>query len=206
MERQGWAVLTNRGRRQQEMEYVNLEELVPKDHLLRKIDRYVDFEFIREKCRPLYCEDNGRPSLDPVMLFKMLLLGYLYGIRSERRLVQEIEVNLAYRWFLGMSLREEAPHHSTFSQNRIRRFNGTRLVEEIFGQIVEQAMRKGLLEGRQLFTDSTLLKANANRNRFEERRVEEARKEAKDYLEDLDREVEEDRRVHGKKPLKEKKE
>ncbi len=206
MERQGWAVLTNRGRRQQEMEYVNLEELVPKDHLLRKIDRYVDFEFIREKCRPLYCEDNGRPSLDPVMLFKMLLLGYLYGIRSERRLVQEIEVNLAYRWFLGMSLREEAPHHSTFSQNRIRRFNGTSLVEEIFGQIVEQAMRKGLLEGRQLFTDSTLLKANANRNRFEERRVEEARKEAKDYLEDLDREVEEDRRVHGKKPLKEKKE
>lgn len=204
--RQGWSVLTNRGHRQQEMEYVNLEEMVPKDHLLRKIDRHVDFEFIREKCRPLYCEDNGRPSLDPVMLFKMLLLGYLYGIRSERRLVQEIEVNLAYRWFLGMSLREEAPHHSTFSQNRIRRFNGTPLVEEIFGEIVGQAMKKGLLEGRQLFTDSTLLKANANRKRFEERRVEQVKQEAREYLEDLDREVEEDRHLHGKKPLKEKQE
>ena len=85
-------------------ETVNIEDLVPQDHLLRKINETIDFSFIAEKCRPLYCQDNGRPCIDPVMLFKMLLIGYLYGIRSERRLIEEIRVNIAYRWFVGLSL------------------------------------------------------------------------------------------------------
>ncbi|MGM0847433.1 MAG: transposase, partial [Bacillota bacterium] len=72
------------------------------DHLLRKIDQYIDFSFILEKVRPYYCEDNGRPSLDPLVLFKMMFIGYLYGIRSERQLEKEIQMNIAYRWFLGL--------------------------------------------------------------------------------------------------------
>lgn len=86
---------------QQELEWVSIASLVPEKHLLRKVEAWVDFGFIRERVKHLYCEDNGRPALDPVVLFKLLLLGYLYGVRSERQLMREVEVNVAYRWFLG---------------------------------------------------------------------------------------------------------
>ena len=89
---------------QQELELVTIEWLVPSDHLRRKIDRAVDFEFIRERVRHLYCENNGRPALDPVVLFKLLFIGYLFGVRSERQLMREVQVNAAYRWFLRMRL------------------------------------------------------------------------------------------------------
>ncbi|WP_243122345.1 transposase [Clostridium septicum] len=92
-------MINERRQAQNEMEVVMLEQLVPKDHLLRKIDKYIDFSFIRELTNDLYCHTNGRPAVDPVVLFKMLFIGYLYGIRSERQLVKDIEVNLAYRWF-----------------------------------------------------------------------------------------------------------
>jgi len=105
------------------IELVSIGELVPKDHLLRKIDNLINFGFIYEKVKDLYCPDNGRPAIDPVVLFKMLFIGYLFGIRSEQRLVKEIEVNVAYRWFLGFTLTDKVPHASTFSQNRRRRFN-----------------------------------------------------------------------------------
>src|SRR5574344_3093595 len=110
---------------QYQLEMVTLEELVPKNHLVRKVDAAIDFEFIRGEVEHLYCKDNGRPPIDPVRLFKMMILGYLFGIPSERRLVQEIQVNVAYRWFLRMGLTEKVPDASTLSQNRIRRFNGT---------------------------------------------------------------------------------
>lgn len=100
-----------------------LEDLVPQDHLLRLVNRYIDFDFIKELTYPLYCHDNGRPAIDPIVLFKMLFVGYIYGIRSERRLVEEFNVNLAYRWFIGYDLDDPIPNHSTFSQNRRRRFN-----------------------------------------------------------------------------------
>lgn len=112
-------------------ETVNIEDLVPQDHLLRKINETIDFSFIAEKCHPLYCQDNGRPCIDPVMLFKMLLIGYLYGIRSERRLIEEIRVNIAYRWFVGLSLTDPVPHHTIFSQNRRRRFQQSEIYQEI---------------------------------------------------------------------------
>ncbi len=86
------------------LEFVSIEELVPRDHLLRKIDKVIDFSFIREKVKGLYCADNGRPAVDPVVLFKMLFIGYLYGVRSERQLIRDIQVNVAYRWFLGYGL------------------------------------------------------------------------------------------------------
>jgi transposase len=105
-------------------EMVSLEGLVPKDHLLRKIEAAIDFCFIHDRVAGLYCPDNGRPPLDPTLMFKALFIGYLFGVRSERQLVREIEVNVAYRWFLGLQLTEPVFDASTLSQNRRRRFNG----------------------------------------------------------------------------------
>lgn len=115
---------------QHTLEFVSIDSLVPKDHLLRKIERRIDFSFIREKVKDLYCPDNGRPGVDPVILFKMLFIGYLFGIRSERQLIKEIEVNLAYRWFLGYGLQDRIAHHSTISQNRRRRFSQSNIYQD----------------------------------------------------------------------------
>ena len=160
-------MINERREAQNEMEVVMLEQLVPQDHLLRKIDKYIDFSFIRDLTRDLYCHTNGRPAVDPVVLFKMLFIGYLYGIRSERQLVKDIEVNLAYRWFLGYSITEKIPDASTISQNRIRRFKGTDIPQKIFDNIVIQAIEKGLVGGKILYSDSTHIKANANKRKFE---------------------------------------
>jgi transposase len=182
-------------------EMVNIEDLVPQDHLLRKINETIDFSFIAEKCRPLYCEDNGRPCIDPIMLFKMLLIGYLYGIRSERRLIEEIRVNIAYRWFVGLSLTDPVPHHSTFSQNRRRRFQQSTIYQEIFDEIILQAIDHGFIDGKQLFTDSTFLKANASKSKFKKQKVTVT---PKDYMDELEKAIDEDRIQHGKKPFKKK--
>lgn len=184
--------------KQNELEMVTLEQLVPADHLLRQIHRHIDFTFIREKTSHLYCADNGRPALDPVVLFKMLFIGYLFGIRSERRLVKEIEVNVAYRWFLDMRLTDRVPDASTFSQNRRRRYAGTEIEQAIFDGIVEQALRHGLIGGEVLYTDSTHLKASANKNRFEAHQVEQ---KPVVYLAELEAAIDADRNEHGKAPL-----
>jgi transposase len=196
-------VLKSDKERQSELEFVCIEELVPKDHLLRKIDQYIDFSFIRELVKPYYCEDNGRPSLDPLVLFKMVFIGYLFGIRSERRLEKEIQENIAYRWFLGLRLSDPVPHHSTISWNRCNRFKDTTVFQDIFDQIVLQAMNHRMVGGRVLFTDSTHLKANANKKKFTKEMV---RPETREYIEELNQAIEEDRLNHGKKPLKEKEE
>lgn len=181
------------------MEYVTLERLVPEDHLLRKVEAAIDFEFIRDRVRDLYCPDNGRPAIDPVVLFKMLFIGYLYGIRSERQLVRDIQVNMAYRWFLGLSLQDRVPDASTLSQNRRRRFTGSGIYQEIFDEIVMQAAKRDMVGGRKLYTDSTHLKANANKRRFMKYKV---KKSTKKYWKALEEDVREDRERHGKKPLK----
>jgi transposase len=183
------------------LEIVTLDELVPADHLLRKIARTIDFGFIRDRVAHLYCPDNGRPALDPEVLFKILLIGYLFGVRSERQLMREIAVNVAYRWFLDLRLTDPVPDASTLSQNRRRRFAESTIYQEIFDQIVLQAMRHGLVEGRVLYSDSTHLKANANKNKFD---LALAAKSRVDYLDALDRAIEADRAEHGKAPLKEK--
>jgi transposase len=186
---------------QHELEYVSIETLVPPDHLLRKIDRVIDFGFIYDKVEHLYCQDNGRPPIDPVLLFKMLLIGYLYGVRSERRLEQEICYNVAYRWFLGIGLSGSVPDHSTISRNRNERFAETEIYQEIFDEIVLQAMKQGLIDGTTLYTDSTHLKANANKNKFEKKVVSAS---VKSYTAELDEAVAKAREAKGKKPLKEK--
>lgn len=180
------------------MEFVSIEELVPSDHLLRKIDRVMDFEFIRDKVKDLYCADNGRPAVDPVVLFKMLFLGYLYGVRSERQLVREIQVNVAYRWFIGFGLTDKIVDASTFSQNRRRRFTESTVYQEIFDEIVQQGMRRKLIGGRVLYTDATHLKASANKNKFKKEQIEQS---TRGYLAELEAAIDADRKAHGKKPL-----
>lgn len=184
---------------QTELEMVTLEQLVPGDHLLRKVDAAIDFGFIREMTEGLYCPDNGRPPIAPEMLFKALFVGYLFGIRSERQLMREIEVNVAYRWFIGLRLTAPVFDASTFSQNRRRRFDGTDVAQRIFDHIVEQAIAKGLVGGEVLYTDSTHLKANANKGRYDKEMVAKSRAA---YWDDLDAAVTADRAAHGKAPLK----
>ena len=188
---------------QYQLEMVTLEQLVPKDHLVRKIDTAIDFEFIRTEVAHLYCKDNGRPAIDPVVLFKIMLLGYVFGVPSERRLMQDIEVNVAYRWFLRLSLTDKVPDASTLSQNRIRRFNGTDVFQRIFDHIVEQSISRHLIGGRTLYTDSTHLKASANKGKSINKLVSAS---TSAYIRQLNEAVEEERKVAGKKPLKEKQE
>ena len=125
-------MLKQRREKQQQMELVIMEQMVPENHFLRKVDRAVDFSFIYDLCAPLYCADNGRPAIDPEILFRMLLVGYLYGIKSEARLEEEINYNIAYKWFCGLDLTDKAPDATTISQNRRRRFRDNNIAEEIF--------------------------------------------------------------------------
>jgi transposase len=187
--------------KQAKMETVILENLIPEDHLLRKIDKYIDFSFINEMCKPYYCENNGRPAIEPVILFKMLFIGYLYGIRSERRLVEEVRVNMAYRWFLGYGLEDKIPDASVIWQNRRRRFKETDVPQQIFDEIVKQAIRYSLVGGKVLYSDSTHLKANANKSKFTNKEITQS---TKAYVEELDKAVALDRERHDKKPLKNK--
>ena len=192
-------MLLEKKNRQTKLELVCIEQLVPEDHILRKIDKYIDFSFINKICKPYYCENNGRPAIEPEVMFKMLFIGYLFGIRSERRLVEEIKVNIAYRWFLGYGIEDKIPDASVIWQNRIRRYNGTDIPRQIFENILRQAIEHKLVDGKILYTDSTHLKANANKNKFVEETV---KVEAQDYINDLNEDINEDRAKHGKKPLK----
>lgn len=184
--------------KQDAVELVTYEMLVPKDHLLRKVDETIDFSFIYELCAPLYCEDNGRPAIDPEILFRMLLVGYLYGIRSERRLEEEVNLNMAYKWFCKLGVTERAPDHGTFTVNRKRRFRDNDIAEKIFDEILRQAVAKGLVGGKIVYTDSTHIKANANKHKKKAVIVEES---PKDYMAVLDKQVDWDREQLGKKPF-----
>jgi len=140
--------------------YFRLEDQVPENHLLRLIDKHVSFSFVREQLKNSY-SDAGRPSIDPELLLRILLLGYLYGITSERKLVEELRMHLAWRWFTGLSFDQEVPHHSTFSKNRHGRFQESRLFEQLFEQIVRQCVAVGLVQGQGLSVDGSFVEANA---------------------------------------------
>ena len=173
-----------------------IDQLTPQDHLVRKLEAGIDFTFIYPKVKNLY-SSIGRPSIDPVILFKLLFINITFGINSMRRTCEECKVNLAYRWFLGYSITEKIPDASTISQNRIRRFKGTDIPQKIFDNIVIQAMKKGLVGGKILYSDSTHIKANANKRKFEKIEVQVTPKE---YMEQLDIDVNLDRENHNKKP------
>ena len=182
-----------------QMEIISLEDMVPENHLVRKLEAAIDWNFIYDLVEPLYCEDNGRPSLDPVTLIKLPILQYMFGIRSMRQTVAEAEVNTAYRWFLGLGLQDKVPHFSTFSKNYTRRFKDTDLFEQIFQRILRECMEEGLVDPSVAFVDSTHVKARANGKKY---RDEIAREQAHWYAEELAEEIQKDREAHGKKPLK----
>src|SRR4029077_2641807 len=123
--------------------YFRLEDQVPEQHLLRLINKHISFEFVRQQLKDSYSE-TGRPSIDPeLLLLRILLVGYLYGITSERKLVEELRMHLAWRWFTGMGFDEEIPHHSTFSKNRHGRFQESKLLEQLFEEIVRLVWKSG---------------------------------------------------------------
>ncbi len=184
-----------------QVQIICIDDLVPKTHLLRKIETAIDWNFIYDLVEDKYCKDNGRPSIDPVTLIKMPILQYLYGIKSMRQTIKEIEVNVAYRWFLGLDLTDEVPHFSTFGKNYKRRFEGTDIFEQIFARILEECIKNKLVKPKEIFVDATHVKACANNKKFSKEAVE---KEALFYEEKLDKEIGIDREKHGKKPLKEK--
>jgi transposase len=140
--------------------YFRLEDQVPETHLLRLIEKHVSFAFVRQQLKGRYSE-VGRPSIDPELLLRILLIGYLYGITSERKLVEELRMHLAWRWFTGLGFDQEIPHHSTFSKNRHGRFQESKLFEELFEQIVRQCVEVGLVEGKHLSVDGSFVEANA---------------------------------------------
>ena len=123
---------TNVEKNREQVQFICMDDLVPKDHLLRLIDGALDWSFIYDLVEDKYSPDNGRPSLDPVVLIKIPLIQYLYCIKSMRQTIKEIEVNVAYRWFLGLDLYSKVPHFSTFGKNYTRRFKDTDLFEQIF--------------------------------------------------------------------------
>jgi transposase len=140
--------------------YFRLEDQVPENHLLRLIDKHISFAFVRQQLKESYSE-TGRPSIDPELLLRILLIGYLYGVTSERKLVEELRMHLAWRWFTGLGFDQEIPHHSTFSKNRHGRFQESKLFEQLFEQIVRQCVEVGLVQGKHLSVDGSFVEANA---------------------------------------------
>ena len=168
---------------QSKMHFCTIESLMPARHFLRDVEQTIDFSFIYTKVAHLYSR-VGRPSIDPIVIIKTLLLGYLYGIFSERKLMKEIEVNIAYRWFLGIDLDASIPDHSTLSQLRRRKFNDTQIFKDIFDEIVRKCISKGLVTGEILLTDSTHIRANAATDK---REVIVVMHEPTEYIKRLDR-------------------
>ena len=190
-------MLSKKNEERGQYEMICIEELVPEDHLLRKIEAAIDFSHIYEFVGDLYCPDNGRPSIDPVVLFKMVLIQHLFGIPSLRKTAEEVRMNVAYRWFLGYMLSEQTPHFSTLSYNFCHRYT-PKVVETIFFWILNEINNAGYLSTEAVFVDGTHIKANANIKKFEKKTVKRA---AKVYEEQLMEEINEDRENHGKKPF-----
>ena len=134
------------------MMVLDLTELIPSNNLLWRITQLISFDFIYKILEPYY-PSKGPPSIDPVSMFKMLLVGYLYGIRSERRLVQEVQLNIAYRWFCGFELADKIPNHSTFSKTRLRKWNESQLFQQVFLEIIRRCVKTGLVDGKELAVD-----------------------------------------------------
>jgi transposase len=170
--------------------YFRLEDQIPENHLLRLIEKHISFEFVRERLKDSYSE-SGRPSIDPELLLRILLIGYLYGVTSERKLVEELRMHLAWRWFTGLGFDQEIPHHSTFSKNRHGRFQESKLFEQLFEQIVRQSVEAGLVRGDNLSVDGSFVEANAAKEsripREQLAEVAQVKRTVRQYLEELEK-------------------
>jgi transposase len=181
-----------------QIEMLCLDQLVPEDHLVRKLEAAIDFNFIYDLVSDKYCIDNGRPSIDPVVLFKIVFIQYIFGIKSMRQTIAEIQTNMAYRWFIKYGLNEQIPHFTTVGKNYVRRFKDTDIFEQIFMRILEEALNTGFVKSDAVFIDATHVKANANKKKYDKVKIE---KETRNYQELLNQEINEDRELHGKAPL-----
>ena len=179
--------MMGRQSRQMAMVFVDMASLIPENHLLRKIDGMVSFDFIYGLLAPYYSA-TGRPSVDPVSMFKMLLVGYLYGIKSERRLVEEIRLNIAYRWFCGFELDDAIPDHSTFSKTRTRKWQQSGLFQNAFYEIVKQCIACGLIDGKAMAADGSYIPANVSRESWVDVETE-VEQSMQSYLDALDEEL-----------------
>lgn len=174
-----------------------IDELVPKEHLVRKLDAAIDLKFIEDEVESLYSA-FGKPSIPPMVLFKLLIINYIFGINSMRKTCEESEVNMAYRWYLGLSIEDKIPDYSTWSQNYIRRYRGTKIFKTIFKRILKQAKEYKMLNMKTVYGDGTHQKANANKNKYEDKEVE---IEAKAYDKELLKEINKEREKLNKKPF-----
>lgn len=175
-----------------------LDDLVPRDHIVRKLAKTIDFQFIYHYCEPLYSH-VGRPSIDPVVLFKLAFINRMFGYNSMRRTIKEVEVNLAYRWFLGLSVNDKVPHFSDFSANYKRKFSkaieftneqgeavSKTIFEIIFDEILMQAYKRRLIDPSHIYMDSTNIKANAN---VRKTTVEIIQQDRRNYQDELEAEI-----------------
>lgn len=174
-----------------------LDDLVPQDHLVRILEMTIDWKFIYPLVKPLY-SDVGRHSIDPVILFKMIFINYTFGINSMRKTCEEIKVNVAYRWFLGIDIYEEVPNYSTWSKNYQRRYKDSQVFDQIFNHIIKQGIDNGFIDTTTVFGDGTHRKTNANSRKATDKEVEMI---AKTYEKELLDEINEDRIKNGKKPF-----
>lgn len=154
--------MLGRQSRQMAMIFIDMESLIPENHLLQKVDRTVSFDFIYD-LQASYYPVTGSPSVDPVSMFKILLIGYLYGIKSEWRLVEEVRLNIAYRWFCGFELDDAIPDHSTFSKTRTRKWQQSDLFQKTFYEIVKQCIDSGLIDRKAMAADGSYIPANVSR-------------------------------------------
>ena len=142
----------------------NIEDVVPSDHLVRQIDAVLDFGWLREKLAPYYSH-TGRPSIDPELMLRMLIIGYVFAIRSERQLCAELQVNMAYRWFCGLSIEDPIPNHSAFSRARHERFRDADILRRVFEQVVSVCIEEGLVGGATFSVDASLVAADVDRTK-----------------------------------------
>ena len=174
-----------------------IDELVPKDHLVRMIDECMDFTFIEDEVENLYSK-IGRASIPPIVLFKLLIINKIFGINSMRKTCEECEVNLAYRWFLGISIDDKVPNYSTWCQNYRRRYKESKIFQTIFKRILKQAMDYGYIDMSIVFYDGTHQKANANKRKCTDEEVE---IEVKSYNDELLKEINDIRKKHNQKEI-----
>ena len=169
-----------------------LEEAVPDDHLVREVAAVLDLSWVYAELAPHY-PDNGRPSIDPELMIRMLIIGYVFAIRSERALCRDVQVNLAYRWFCGLSIEDKVPDHSAFSRARNERFRDSDIFRRVFEHVVETCIAAGLVGGEGFAVDASLIVADANKQRSipgaewnKERAAKDASRAVKEYLATLD--------------------
>ena len=163
----------NADKKRDQLQMFCMDDMVPDDHLLRLIDKAIDWNFIYDLVEDTYSQVWGRPSIDPVMLIKIPLIQYLYGIKSMRQTIKDIEVNVAYRWFIGLDMTDKVPHFSTFGKNYSRRFENTDLFEQIFSHILEECYKFHLVDPTEVFVDATHVKACANNKKMRKRAAKE---------------------------------